>query len=141
LNVLLSRPETKAQIQAAEKAEQEKERIARAAEALTNAQKLQSAKKDDQAYLAFKSIVSTFPGTPSATTAADEMAKYEKDSSFVQRVTGAANDSKAKAILSIADNYKAAGKTDLAKQKYQSVIDQFPGTPRTPKPQKRNLKI
>ena len=31
-------------------------------------------------------------------------------------------------MLSMAANYKTAGKPDLAKKKYQEVIDQFPKT-------------
>ena len=129
LSAVLAMPEAKAQIEAADKAEKDKERATRAADALTNAQKLQAAKKDDQAYIQFKSIVSTYANTPAAATAAEAVAKYEKDPSFVKRVTGAATDAKAKSILSMANSYKESGKTDLAKQKYQSVVDQFPNTP------------
>jgi len=56
------------------------------------------------------------------------VAKYEKDQAFVKRVSGAAVDSKAKAALSMANSYKESGKSDLARQKYQWVIDQFPNT-------------
>ena len=129
LNSILTMPEARAQFDAADKAEKDKERTARAADALTAAQKLQAAKKDDQAYAQFKNIVSSFANTPAAATAAEEVAKYEKDPTFVKRATGAAVDSKAKSMLGVADSYKASGNTELAKQKYQSVIDQFPGTP------------
>ena len=129
LNSILTMPEAKAQFDAADRAEKDKERTARAADALAAAQKLQAAKKDDQAYAQFKNIVSSFANTPAAATAAEEVAKYEKDPNFVKRTTGAAVDSKAKSILSVADSYKASGNTDLARQKYQSVIDQFPATP------------
>jgi thiol-disulfide isomerase/thioredoxin len=129
LNAVLAMPEAKAQIDAADRAEKGKERAARANDALTAAQKLQEAKKDDQAYIQFKSIVSTYANTPAAATAAEEVAKYEKDPAFVQKVTGASADAKAKAALSVANSYKDSGNTDLAKQKYQSVIDQFPNTP------------
>ena len=129
LNAVLAMPEAKAQIEAADKAEKEKDRAARAADALSAAQKLQAAKKDDQAYIQFKSLITNYPNTASAATAAEEVAKYEKDPAFVKRVTGASTDTKAKAALSVANSYKESGQTDLAKQKYQSVIDQFPGTP------------
>jgi thiol-disulfide isomerase/thioredoxin len=129
LNSILTMPEAKAQFDAADKAEKDKERTARAADALAAAQKLQAAKRDDQAYAQFKNIISSFANTPAAATAAGEVAKYERDPNFVKRATGAAVDSKAKSILSVADSYKASGNTELARQKYQSVIDQFPGTP------------
>jgi peroxiredoxin len=129
LNAVLAMPEAKAQIEAADKAEKEKDRAARAGDALAAAQKLQAAKKDDQAYTQFKSIVSNFPNTPAAASAASEVAKYEQDQAFVKRVTGASADSKANAALSMANSYKESGKTDLARQKYQSVIQQFPNTP------------
>src|SRR2546421_4360503 len=128
LNTILTIPEAKAQFDAADRAEKERERVARSNDALTAAQKLQAAKKDDQAYAQFKNILSSFASTPAAASAAEEIAKYEKDPAFVKHVTGAAVDSKAKSILSVADSYKASGNTDLAWQKYQSVIDQFPGT-------------
>ena len=86
-------------------------------------------KKDEQAYAQFKLIAGNYANTPAGATAAEEAAKYEKDPAFVKRVSGAAIDAKAKAILSVANSYKESGKTDLAKQKYQSVIDQFPNTP------------
>jgi thiol-disulfide isomerase/thioredoxin len=129
LNAVLSMPEAKAQIDAADRAEKGKERAARASDALAAAQKLQAAKKDDQAYTQFKSIVGNFANTPSAATAAEEVAKYEKDPAFVKKVSGASADAKAKAALSVASSYKESGQTDLAKQKYQSVIEQFPNTP------------
>jgi len=129
LSAVLAMPEAKAQIEASDKAEKEKERNTRAADALTAAQKLQAAKKDDQAYIQFKSIVSNFSTTPAAATAAEEVAKYEKDQAFVKRVSSTAVDSKARAALSMANSYKDSGKTDLARQKFQSVIDQFPNTP------------
>ena len=49
LSAVLAMPEAKAQIEAADKAEKDKERATRAADALTNAQKLQAAKKDEYA--------------------------------------------------------------------------------------------
>jgi thiol-disulfide isomerase/thioredoxin len=128
LNAVINMPAAKAQLEAADKAEKEKDRAARAADALTGAQKLQAAGKNDQAYLQFKSIVGNFANTPAAATAAEEVAKYEKDPAFVKRVTGASVDSKARALLSVANSYKDSGQSDLAKQKYQAVIDQFPGT-------------
>src|SRR5215208_4716590 len=129
LNAVLAMPQAKAQIEAADRAEKEKERAARADDAFTAAQKLQAAARNDQAYIAFKSITTNYANTPAASTAAEEVAKYEKDPAFVKRVTGASADAKAKAALSVASSYKDSGQTDLAKQKYQAVIDQFPNTP------------
>ena len=128
LSAVLAMPQAKAQLEAADRAEKDKERAARAADALAAAQKLQAAKKDDQAYTAFKSIVSNYANTPAASTAAEEVATYEKDPAFVKRVTGASTDAKAKAALSVANSYKESGQTDLAKQKYKAIIDQFPNT-------------
>jgi hypothetical protein len=141
LSAVLAMPEAKAQIEAADRAEKEKERVARSADALAAAQKLQAAKKDDQAYIQLKNIVLTFANTPAAATAAEEVARYEKDQAFVKRVMGSAVDSKAKAALSVANSYKESGRTDLAKEKYQSVIDQFPNTPyaETAKKELKNL--
>ena len=40
-----------------------------------------------------------------------------------------AGKSKAESILAMAASYRSAGNTDLAKSKYQEVIEQFPNTP------------
>ncbi len=125
---VLAMPEAKAQIEAAERAEKEKERSARADEALAAARKTQEAKRDEQAYNQFKAIVTAFPNTPAGAAAGEEVKKYEKDPQFVKRVLNVANESKATSLLNLAANYKAAGRTELAKEKYQAVLDQYPGT-------------
>ena len=56
------------------------------------------------------------------------MAKYEKDAVFVQRANEKAAESKARSALSMAANYKSAGRPDKAREKLQSVIDEFPDT-------------
>jgi thiol-disulfide isomerase/thioredoxin len=122
LNALANDPEARKQIEAADKAE-------KADAALAAAQKLQAEKKDAIAYQRYKEIVAQFPGTDAAKTAADAVAQYEKDPTFVKNVNGAQNEAKAKAALSLADSYKSAGRNDQAKKKYQEVIQQFPGTP------------
>ncbi|CAN5599502.1 hypothetical protein BH10PLA1_BH10PLA1_20730 [soil metagenome] len=99
-----------------------------AAAELDVAEKLKEAKKDEAAYLKFKSIAKTYAGTPPGDTAAAAVAEYEKDTAFVKRVNESAGGAKAKAALSMAASYVQSGRIDLAKKKYQDVIDQFPGT-------------
>lgn len=96
--------------------------------ALASARKLQSEKQDEKAYTAYKAIVANYPDTDSAKAAAQEVARYEKDAKFIKTVTSNAASAKAKSLLSMAQNYENAGRSDLAKKKYQAIIDQFPGT-------------
>ena len=65
---------------------------------------------------------------PAGAAAAEEVAAYEKDASLVKRATTGAGDTKARAALNLANSYKNAGRADLARTKYQSVVDQFLGT-------------
>jgi hypothetical protein len=70
-------------------------------------------------------------------SAADAVAAYEGDPEFMKKLAGdgaPAADAKpdagrAKSLLSLANSYRDSGDTDKAKEKYQAVIDQFPGTP------------
>ena len=121
LNELLARPEARQQAEAADKA-------SRAEEVLVAAQALQKDKKDDLAYFKFKGITREFPGTDSATAAAAQVKRYEGDAAFVKRVIEKESATKAKAALSMARSYKGARKLDQARQKYQSIIEDFPGT-------------
>ncbi len=118
---LKKNPDAKAALDQAEKSK-------RATDALAAAQKLQADKKDEAAYVAFKSIVKSFPGTDQAAAATEAVTKYEKDPEFVKRATEKEFGAKANSMLSMASSYRSAGKTDLAKKKYQDVIDQFPNT-------------
>ena len=121
LTDLMAKSDVKAAIASAEK-------NASASAALDEAQKLKSDKKDSLAYPRFKQVVAGFPGTPAAATAADVVKAYEQDSDFMSQLKAAGDSTKAKAALSIADNYRKAGQTDVARAKYQQVVDQFPGT-------------
>ena len=125
---LVNDPDVKAQLAAAEIAERGKERLARADEALAAAKKSQADGKHEQAYTQFKSVAKLYADTPAADAAAALMAKYEKDAVFVQRANEKAAESKARSALSMAANYKSAGRPDKAREKLQSVIDEFPDT-------------
>ena len=126
LAALATDPEARKQIDAAEKAE-------KADVVLAAAVKLRGESKDALAYQRFKEIVAQFPGTEAAQTAAAAVANYEKDPAFVKNVANVQNESKAKAALGLADSYKGAGRTDLARKKYQEVIEQYPDTPQAAK--------
>jgi thiol-disulfide isomerase/thioredoxin len=108
-------------------AEDEKKTAADAA--LATARKLQADKQDALAYPRFKAIVKDFPGTDAASSAATAVAAYEQNPEFMQSFTAADTGKKAKALLSVAKSYTASGQSDLATEKYQQVIAQFPGTP------------
>jgi hypothetical protein len=103
------------------------------------------------AYNRYKFIARTFAGTPAADTATQAIATYDADPAFKKELAGQASaapsdgdnaspsssgtgaakpdPARAKSLLSLADSYRDAGNTDKAKEKYQAVIDQFPGTP------------
>ena len=121
LNELLARPEVKERVDAAEKA-------ARAAEALAAARELEKQKKDDLAYGRYKAIAREYPDTAAATTAAAAIKRYEGDPAFVKRVVEKEAGTRAKAALSMARSYRNSRKTDQARQKYQSIIQEFPNT-------------
>ncbi len=119
---LMKIPDAKAQMDAAEKAD-------RAEQALAVAQKLKDAGKNELAYARFKDVAAAFAGTPAAATAGEEVKNYEKDPAFIKKANGSADESKAKSILNMATSYKNAGRSDLARKKFQEVVDQFPNTP------------
>ena len=115
---------------------------AHADEALKVAQKLQENKRDVAAYGRFKAVVKNFPDSPAAKTAADAIAAYDADPEFKKKLAAGSGETpaastpadkpdagRAKSLLSLADSYRDAGNFDTAREKYQAVISQFPGTP------------
>jgi tetratricopeptide (TPR) repeat protein len=114
---------------------------AHADEALKGAQKLQDNKRDVAAYGRFKFVVENFPDSPAAKTAADAIANYDADPEFKKKLAAASEETtsapaadkpdagRAKSLLSLANSYRDAGNDDTAREKYQAVIAQFPGTP------------
>ena len=121
LDALTANPEARAQLDAADREQ-------RSTEALAAAEKLRADNKHEQAYVKFKTITKDFPNTPAAQSAVAAITAYEKDPTLVQRANNAAAEGKAKGMLSMARNYATAGKPDVARKKYQEIIDQFPGT-------------
>jgi hypothetical protein len=81
LNELQRNPEARSSLQSAEKS-------ARADDLLQAAQKMQTDKKDVQAYGRFKLIVKDYAGTPAAATAADAVAAYDADPEFKKKLAG-----------------------------------------------------
>lgn len=118
---LTAKPEVRAAVELAQKSKAAEEELA-------IAQKLAADKKDEQAYLKFKSIVASFGSTPAAETAKAAVAQYEKDPAFVKKVNESSVASKANALLGMAENYRRAGRDDLAKAKYQEVMSKYPNT-------------
>jgi thiol-disulfide isomerase/thioredoxin len=114
-------PEVKAAIETAEK-------NAKASAELAEAEKLKADGKHEGAYARFRAIVKQFPGTAAATTAAAAVAEYDKNPALARKANDAAASGKATGMLGLARSYKNSGKGELAKKKYQEVIDQFPGT-------------
>ena len=121
LDELSKDPACKAAIDAAK-------RQAAADSALADAQQLRTQKKDFDAYQRFKFIVTNFPGTAAADSAAGAVSAYESDPGFAQCAKDAAAADKSKSLFNLADAYHKSGRDDLARAKLQSVIDSFPGT-------------
>jgi peroxiredoxin len=112
----------------AQKSLQKGQRERDAADWLNDAEHMQMAGDDMGAYKRFKQILATYPETPAASSAQQAVTVYEQDPTFLAKVKDAAVSDKAKSALGLADSYRQSGRNDLARQKYQSVIDQFPGT-------------
>jgi thiol-disulfide isomerase/thioredoxin len=118
---LMSNPEAKAQFEAAQKNKAAEEELA-------VARRLQTEKKDEQAYLKFKAVAASFGGTPAGDQAKAELATYAKNPALVEKANNSAAAGKAKAIIGMAENYARAGRPEQAKKKYQEVISAYPGT-------------
>jgi peroxiredoxin len=99
-----------------------------AADALAAARKLRDQQQNEQAYLRLKSLVQDYPSTQAAADAQPMLADYEHDTALMQRIKEQSVETKAKSILSVARSYATAKKFDLAREKYQEVIAQFPNT-------------
>lgn len=108
---------------------QQVERGRKADDAIAAADALKAEGKDAAAYDRYKTIAAAYPGTDAGSRAKQQVQTYEKDPAFVKSVLARRGEDAARAALSMAANYKAAGRTDKAREKYQSVIDQFPNTP------------
>jgi thiol-disulfide isomerase/thioredoxin len=134
LSALMSKPETRAAVAAAAK-------DAKANEALAAALKLQGMKKDELAYTQFLDIQRLFPGTDAAATAKEKLAVYQQDSAFMAKMSDKAFTTKANSALHMGDNYRAAGNLEMARKKYQSVVDDFPNTKFAESAQKRLAEI
>jgi thiol-disulfide isomerase/thioredoxin len=121
LNGVMSKPQARAAIAAGE-------RSAKANDALDSAQKLQSQKKDELAYERFNDIVRLYAGTEAGAKAQEQVTLYQKDTAFVKRVTDKAAATKANAALNLGNSYRGAGNIEMARKKYQSVVNDFPGS-------------
>ena len=127
---LNGQPEVRKALADAEKADRDADRASKAADALAVAQKLLDDHKLAQAYGRFKFVVAQFPGTDAATTAADQVKSLDKEHPEIAREQSESADlAKAKAALGMANAYRESGRTDLARTKYQFIIDHYPATP------------
>jgi thiol-disulfide isomerase/thioredoxin/outer membrane protein assembly factor BamD (BamD/ComL family) len=121
LRDLSANPQAKAALETAD-------RNKKADALLASAQQLKDQKKDNAAYPAFKNIVTLMPNTDAAAKAAEAVKAYESDAAFMKQYNETVVGSKAKSALTLADTYRRAGRKDIARQKYQAVIDDYPNT-------------
>jgi TolA-binding protein len=96
--------------------------------ALAEARRLRDDGKPDEAYARFQAVAKDYTSTPAGAAAADAVKAFEADPRFIRSLKDRAAENKARPILNLAENYRSAGRNDLATKKYREVIDQFPGT-------------
>ncbi|HWE04920.1 MAG TPA: TlpA disulfide reductase family protein [Tepidisphaeraceae bacterium] len=126
---LMSNAQVKAALAEADKSDRASEHNARAAAALAAAEKLQGENKFALAYNRLKMVAKEYADTDAGVTAGGEIKSLERSHpEVIQKISEADGAVKAKAALSMAASYKQSGRTDLARAKYQSVIDGYPGT-------------
>ncbi|MCX5660801.1 MAG: TlpA disulfide reductase family protein [Planctomycetota bacterium] len=82
-----------------------------------------------QAYGLYRRIAKSFAGTPEATAAAEQVAKYEKDPAVMQAVKDEEKAKAARSQLALAKGYREGGKIALARETYLGIIKDYPGTP------------
>ena len=121
LTELTSNKDVAREIELADKTE-------KAQAALAAARTVRDAGDNEAAYLKFKAAAQDYPSTAAGQEATDAVKAYEADESFMRRMRERAAEIKAKAALSLAENYRAAGQTDKAKRKYEEIIKDFAGT-------------
>jgi thiol-disulfide isomerase/thioredoxin len=119
---VMANPATKAQFEAAARANA-------ADEELAIANRLKGEKKDEQAYVKFRTIAATFAGTPAGETAKAEVANYDATRPEIgKKAADAAVAGKAKMMMGLAENYAKVGKDAQAIAKFQEVVTAYPGT-------------
>jgi len=79
-----------------------------------------------QAYEAYGRIAQQGGETEPGRKAADARTRLEKDAELMARIRAVDADTKARALMKMADGYFAAGRTDLARQHCMKVISDFP---------------
>jgi TolA-binding protein len=105
-----------------------KDHAAQGEGALAEARRLRDDGKPDEAYPRFQTVAKDYTGTPAGAAAAEAVKAFEADPKFIRSLKDRSAESKARPILNLAENYRSAGRNDLAVKKYREVIDQFPGT-------------
>jgi hypothetical protein len=121
LRSLRDDPETKAQMEQAAREQT-------AQEALTAARRLRDSEQHTAAYQHLKAVVTDYPHTAAAASAAELIAAYEMNAPLMEKIHREINAAKAESMLSIARNYAATKMNDQARQKYRAIMEQFPGT-------------
>ena len=121
LEALLAKPGVKEQIAKAE-------RDAAPASALEAARALRDAGNDLGAYERFRAITMDYPETPAAGDALIATKVYDDDPIFLRKRRDAIAAPKAEAALRLAEGYRRAGRTELARKRFQEVIDRYPDT-------------
>jgi len=96
--------------------------------AIAAARKLRDDQKVGAAYQRLKDILTDFPGTAAAGTAAEMIKAYEQDPKLMEQVKEQTADDECTKLLGIARAYAAAGNNDQARAKFQQIIDQYPAT-------------
>lgn len=114
------------------------QRDAWATAALAAAKKLQSSGNDADAYERYQYILHEYPKSAAAKDAQAAVTAYQANADLMAKINPAPATkpaaaaavvdpaTKAAGMLSMGENYLAAGQNDLARSKFQAIVDQFP---------------
>ena len=95
---------------------------------LESAKQLDERGNDIRAYDKYQTLVKRAAGTPVGQTAQKRIQSYEADKTFMRRLKEKRRERKAKRLLGLARNYAQAGRNELAIDKYEQLMDQYPDT-------------
>ena len=96
---------------------------------LALADKNHAAARDVEAYQLYKWVADHAAGTPQAETAAKQVADFDKDPAFADKLKKAQRDQEASSLLWEAGSYEKNGQSDKANAIYLKIMTNYAGTP------------
>lgn len=96
--------------------------------ALAAARALRDGGQEEAAYAQFQTVAAGYRDTPAGESAREAVKAFDADDGFNRRRNDRLAAPEARPALSLAENYRAAGRVEVAKKKYEEVIKTFPDT-------------